>query len=399
MKRKWPWNRRPSGPSPESVEFGGSAGNRRRGLGLGRRVEITAAFLGILVAGFVLEPKIEGAFDHGSEARLEVAEVTVSNRPASYSTGRPGELLQDPDTEPTVAATVRNRGDDTAWIEEARIDVIAAARVETCVSQGGGDVPSSKRYRIALPAFPRSERQVVRHDLHVEVQPGHGVRPVLSFQQDSAASTNLYAIRVRLVADPGGRLIDMGRFVIGVPEPVSRSGQVLPEDGDILLSDAASPHSPYQTWCFRHNLEATRRVIAEPGRRSDYVKALSRMQVAPAWASYADRRPIPKMVDDLLGGDYPEAPMLAIEAASHTGDPAYEEAIRERAVSQLLRQAEKELEEKYGSGRLAVEAAERVLSLGPSSVASRLLSRAKARERAEDERFREEAEAEELEAG
>lgn len=87
--------------------------------------------------------------------------------------------------------------------------------------------------------------------------------------------------------------------------------------------------------------------------------------------------------------------MLAIEAASHTGDLAYEEAIRERAISQLLRQAEGDLEEKYGSG--AVEAAERVLSLGPSSAASRLLSRAKARERAEDERFREEAE--ELESG
>jgi hypothetical protein len=395
VKRRWPWSRR----SPAKTEFGGSAGGSRKGLGLGRRVEVTAAFLGILVAGVVLAPVVEGVFDHGFEARLEVAEATVSNLPASYSSGRPGEIRQDPETEPTVAATVRNRGTDTAWIEEARIEVVAAARIETCVSQGGGDVPSSKRYRIALPAFPGSKRQVIHHDLHVEVQPGHGVRPVLSFQQDSPASTNLYAIRVQLVADPGGRLIDIGRFVIGVPEPVSRSGQVLPENDEVLLGAASSPHSPYQTWCFRHNLEAMRKVIAEPGRRSDYVAALSRVQVAPAWDSYADRRPIREMVEDLLGGDYPEAPMLAIEAASHTGDPAYEEAIHERAVSRLLRQAERELEGKYGSGLLAVEAAERVLSLGPSSVASRLLSRAKARERAEDERFREEAEAEELESG
>jgi hypothetical protein len=361
---------------------------------LGRRVEITAAFLGILVAGFVLGPKIVGAFDDGADARLEIAEITVSNPPAAYSSPGVAELRQDPATEPTIAATVRNRGDDTAWIEEARIAVIDGARLSICLNQGGGDVPQSKRYRITLPELPEGERRVVRRDLHVEVQPGHGTRPVLSFQKDFPGTTNLYAIRIQLVVDPGQRMMDMGRFVIGVPEPVSRSGQILPESDEILLSEAAAPGEASSTWCFRHNLEGMRRVIAEPGRRSDYIEALAQMQLAPAWDTYADNRPAEVMVEDLLGNDDSEAAMYAIDAAGQTGDPRYEEAVRRKAIALLLRRAWEELYD-YPAG--AVEDAERVLSLEPSSAAAHLLSQAKAARRAEEEKVREEVE--DLDAG
>lgn len=359
-------------------------GDRRGKLGLGRRVEITAAFLGILVAGFVLGPKIEGAFDGGGDVRLEIDEITVSNPPAEYTSA--GEFTQIPTTEPTVAATVRNRGDETAWIEEARVTLVAGARLRTCVSQGGGgDVPHSKRYRITLPEFPDSARRVFRRDLHVEVQPGHGVRPVVSFQKDDFGTTNLYAIHVELVADPGGRLLDAGRFVIGVPEPVSRSGQVLPESDETLLSEATVQHEPRATWCFRHNVAGMRRVIAEPGRRSDYVAALAHMRFASAWGAYADNRPTRLVVADLLRNDDPEAALYAVEAAERSNDPRYEATVRARAVSLLLKRATEYLDD-YPAG--AVEEAERALSLGASSAASRLLAQAKAHRRAEEEEER-----------
>jgi hypothetical protein len=353
-------------------------------------VEIAAALLSIVVLGFALGPKIEATFQGDEDTRLEIAEVTVSNQPAGYYSSGAGESEQDPATEPTVAATVRNRGEETAWIEEARITLVDSARLSTCVNQGGGDVPQSKRYRVTLPDFPSEERVLVRRDLHVEVQPGQGARPLLSFQNDSPGTTNLYAIRVQLVADPGHQTMDAGRFVIGVPEPVSRSGQILPENDRILLSGVTPLGEAFPTWCFRHNLEGMRRVVSRAGRRSDYVGALARMQLASAWSRYADRRPPRIMVEDLLRNDSFEAAMYALDAARQTGDVEYEEAVRERVVDLLLRRGEEALDD-YPAG--AVEDAKRLLSLERSPDALRLLARAKAERRAEEEREGEEREA------
>ncbi|HYH54206.1 MAG TPA: hypothetical protein VD761_08750 [Solirubrobacterales bacterium] len=357
--------------------------------GWGRRIEIVAALLSIIAIGFALGPKIEAAFEGEGEVLLEIGEVTISNPPSSYSSTGAGEIEQDPATEPTIVATVRNRGDETAWIEEARVTVVEAARLSICVNQGGGDVPQSKRYRISLPDFPSERRVEIRRDLHVEVQPGHGVRPVLSFEKESAGTTNLYAIRVQLVAAPGHQVIDAGRFVVGVPEPVSRSGQVLPESDRVLLSEATVPDEAVPTWCFRHNLDGMRRVIAEPGRRSDYVAALTRLQPAPAWKEYADQRPARVVIEDLFQSDNREAAIYALEAAVQTGEPEYEAALRQRVIDFLLRRAAEDLDDSPGG---SVEDAQRVLSLQRSPVASRLLTRAKAEKRAQEERFEEEEE-------
>jgi hypothetical protein len=384
--------RKRGGEQPREAEIG-KRGSQDRKLGWGRRAEITAAVLGIVALGFTLGPKIEAALDGADGARLEIDEITLSNPPAAYFSGGAGPE-QDPATEPTIAATVRNRGKETAWIEEARVTVIETARLSVCLSQGGADVPQSKRYRISLPEFPREGHDLVRRDLHVEVQPGHGARTVLSFQNELGGTTNLYAIRVQLVADPGDRVVDAGRFVIGVPEPISRSGLVLPENDAVLRNPASSPGGASQTWCFRHNLEGMRRVVGQPGRRSDYVAALARMRVASAWADYMDRRPPRVAIEELLRIGGPEGPLYATEAALQTGDPGYEKAVRERAIQVLLRQAAEKLDDFPGS---AAEDAERALSLVPSLAAARLLSQAKAAKRAEEERQREELQ--ELEGG
>jgi hypothetical protein len=364
------------GGSRDSREasFGGGS---PEGLSLGRRIEIAAAAVGILAGGFLLGPKVVDLFGAEKEIRLEVAEATVFNPPDAYR-----GVNQDPATEPKVIATVRNRGTTTAWIEEARITIFEGARLRTCVSQGGGDVIHTKDYRVTLPEFPAETKRVVRRDLHVEVQPGHGVRPVLSFQKEAAATTNLYAIAVELVADPGDHSYHAGRFVIGVPGPVSRYGGILPESEEVLTGEATRPDDVGATWCYRHNLAGMRRVIGEPGMRSAEIAALDHVRPAPGWHAYADHSPAELVVEELLSSEDPDAPLYAIEAARRSGDPHLEASVRRRAVAVLLRQGRRDLQI-YPPN--AAANAERVLSLSPSPAASRLLWRAKAAISAEEE--------------
>ncbi len=369
------WGRGGRSGDPREASFGGGS---PKGPSLGRRIEIAAAAIGILAGGFLLGPKVADLFGAEEEIRLEVAEPSVSNPRPGTSGGINRVSAQDP----RVAVTVRNLGTATAWIEEARITIVEGARLRVCVVQGGGDVPRTNPYRITLPEFPGEDRQLVRRDLHVEVQPGHGVRPVLSFQKEDIGTTNLYAIAVELVADPGGHVYDAGRFVIGVPGPVSRFGGVLPESEEVLTSDVTSPGEVIPTWCFRHNLAAMRRVLVEPGFRSAEVAALDHVQLAPGWNAYADHSPTQLAVEELLGSEDPEAALDAIEVARRSDDPGLEATVRKRAIAVLLRQGRRELES-YPPN--AVANAERVLSLGQSSAASRLLWRAKAAVRAEDE--------------
>jgi hypothetical protein len=112
-----------SGPETEI----GTRGPVSRRLGVGRRIEITAAFLAIVGFGFLIGPKIEGLFDKGGRVKLEVAEVAVSNVPAEFTVVGAGELDQASATEPRIEATIWNFGQETAWIEEARITVIDLA--------------------------------------------------------------------------------------------------------------------------------------------------------------------------------------------------------------------------------------------------------------------------------
>jgi hypothetical protein len=222
-----------------------------------------------------------------------------------------------PTREPTVSATVRNCGTETAWIEEARITILAATRMPVCLTQGAGDVPSSKRYPSELPDFPATARQTVRRDLHVEVQPGR---------------------------------LDAGRFVISLPQPVDRYGYQLPESNGALRSPASTPGDPVATGCFRHNLAGMRRVVAD--------------------------RPARLAVPDLLGSEIDEAPVYAVDAARRTGDSRYATRVEDRAVALLLRDGRENLTD-FPAG--SMQDAERVLSIHPSKAAKHLLWRAEAR--------------------
>jgi hypothetical protein len=381
------WRRRVNKLAWEAQVGESDVSRRRWWRRIPRSLEIAAACAAILGAGFLLEPKIASLFTDG-DVNLELAEITVSNPRPEYATaGR--DIGQKPATEPTVVATVRNRGEDTAWIDEARVTVLQGVRLEECARQGagGGDVPHSKAYGVTLPEFPGTERRFVLRDLHVEVQPGHGVRPLLRFQKNAFGATDLYAINVRYVVDPGNHVLNAGRFVIGIPGPVERSGLVLPENETILTGQAPIRGDLLTSWCFRHNLAGVRRVIAQPGHRSADIAALTHLRPAPAWRRIANHSPPREAVEELLSSEVPDAVLYALDAAEQTKNPGYEDAVRKRAISVLARRGVKELDD---NGFAAVAYAERLLSLGRTPSAKDLFSRAIAAKSAEEEHFAEE---------
>lgn len=345
--------------------------------GWGRAIEITAAFLAIVGFGFLVGPRIEALFAKEGRAKLEVAEVAVANVPAEFSVVGDGELDQAPSTEPRIEATVRNLGKETAWVEEARITLIDSAYMSICLTQGGsGGVPRTEPYRVSLPDFPRTGHRVIRRELHVEVQPGHGARPVLTFQNEDLETSTLYALRVELIADPGGRTLDAGRFVVGVPGPVNRNGQTFPESEEVLFNPSTNPGEALSTWCFRHNLTGMRRVTGRPGQRSAYLAALAHLQLAPGWSSFADHQPPRAAARELLRSGGGDAAVYAVEAAERTGDEDFEARVRKQAVYLLLRMGREDLA--LDSPRNAIEEAERILSLESSEAAKHLLWKAEA---------------------
>jgi hypothetical protein len=359
-------------------------------------VEVTAAVAGILAFGFAFGPKLLQPFEHQKPVAVELGEITVSNPDLDFSGAG-----QTPESEPTITATVRNDGTTTAWVDEALVTVLDGTRVPVCFTQGGGpDVPHSKPYRVTMPEFPTADQRVIRRPLHVEVQPGHGARPLLRFQKLLTSTTDLYSIDVKYVVDPGEEILDAGRFLIGVPGPPARGGYTLPESEAALTAEefrqSGADVSPVTAWCLRHNLEGVRRLAAEPGRRSALIAALSNVRTAPAWAEVEDHESPREAVETLLESEALDAPLFAVEAAAETGDTAYEEEVRKRAVALLIERGEEDL----GDAAIAsVGDAERALSLEPSEKARSLLTEAKDAAIAQEESWEKELEEEALAAG
>jgi hypothetical protein len=362
-----------------------ATGGGATGMPLHRRIEVAAAIAALILFLVAAISPLKGC-SGGSDVKLEVDEITVANRPPSNSTVN-GSLQQTAATEPTVEATVRNLGGNTAWIEEARITVKDVAPLPNCVyGGGGGEVPRTKPYRITLPGFPGVGRRTLRRELHVQVEPQRSARPVLAFQVRDYPMTRLFAIHVALVAAPSGRILDLGDFVLGVPGPPSRAGSLLPEDETTLTSEGATRLRLVSTWCYRHNLAAVRRLTRYPGKRSPYLGALANIYLAPGWGRYVDDRPAREAVYPLLHSDVFEAPIFAVFAAESSGDPELEGKARRQAASLLLRRARDGLDE-YGRG--AAADAETALSLVDSKQARTLLHQARIRMQAEEEELME----------
>jgi len=350
-------------------------------------VAVISGLIAIAVGVITLAPTVEGWFEgEPPPVEVELGEVSVSNPRMRYAGAG-----QAPETEPMVTATVRNNGENTAYVDEARITVLDGTHIKTCFTQGGGpEVPHTKPYRVTMPEFPSVRQQVIHEPLHVEIQPGHGARPLLKFQKRLTASTDLYEIDVKYVVDPGEKVLDVGRFVIGVPGPPDRGGYTIPEDQEALtseefrggpsvnpeLSELAENLVSSTSWCLLHNLEGVRRLAADPGRRGVEIKALAHVVPAPAWEEIEAERGAPReAVEKFLGEEFPLAIAFAVDAAEATGEPGYEKEVRRRAAAKLIEIGEKDLDD---GGTVAIEAIEQAIALEPADAGTDLLAEAKA---------------------
>jgi hypothetical protein len=312
--------------------------------------------------------------------KLEVVVASPSNRPAEWVSG--GGFLQSRATTPQVDLTVRNTGSKPALLTNARITVDDGAWLPVCIVPGAGPVPIAGRYPVSLPFLPNRGERTVEKTLHDEVPAGGVDRLKIYFQAPKAGEDDsVYALHIELDTDGAVGSVDAGRFVLGVPGPVSRSGELLPEDNSLLTSGGIEPNRVASAWCYRHNLSELRRVLGRRGRRTAETAALGQLRPASDWPRYSSglsaREAVAPLMDD---ASLSYGPIVAVFAAERTGDTDLIERTRKRAALVLLRRAQGLSGPELNYPMLAIEEAHGSLSLEPSAEAREALARAESQE-------------------
>jgi hypothetical protein len=360
-------------------------------------VPMATGLLALLAAAFAGLGTVGDAIGIGDDEDspvvvLALKQATPVNRPDVYEAGH-GLPLQTRPSTPQIVVTVRNKGEETALIERARVTIEDSARLPICPFTGGAG-PGQERqhfYPIKLHWLPTPDELVVRHEMQQEVRAGRTGRLVLFFRTPpDLGAAHLYAIHVELIAEGSEQPLDVGRFVLGVPGPVPRTGAFLPDESQTLVEalDYAEELSPEFAlsvrWCYRRNLYDMRRVLARPGKRAPAVAALADVQLASSWRWLADRRPPGDVVEPLLATESLEGQMLAAFAAERTGDDALVDSTRRRAAAALLRMTQSGGGEEFSpsSEILYTRAA---LSMLPSTRGEDALRAAEARLQGEEE--------------
>jgi hypothetical protein len=336
----------------------------------------------IAVVGGLVLSGITGAADwatslfhpDSSGGRLELVGKPAVSNGVRDSALIEHSLIRTSESAPKIDLAVRNVGPDPVQISEARVTVLDSAQLPNC-KIGGGEIPKSRPYEIDLVANPTAEERVVKEDIREEVPPGHAYRLVLAFDSEvGGLAEQLFAIKIELIAEPPDQSLAVGRFVLGVPEPVSRGGGILPEN-EYALTPAAD-FALEETWCYRYNYAEVQRMTAEPGQRAPEIAALANAPMIPGWSPAVGAREARAAVVPLLEADYYPA-ALAVFAAEQTDDERLVTSTRERAAAEILRNVEDDLD----AGEVFAPAANEVrqaMEWVPSQSAEDLLRRVKA---------------------
>ncbi len=336
-------------------------------------------------------------FDSGADlletdsSQVEVRQVVILNGrgKARFVDGR---LIETRSHTPRLDITVRNTGKLPALLTGVQISIEDSDRLNVCEFHTGDMVPVTGDYAVTLPILPTPTERTFTHPLHQEVPAGAVDRFKVYFRLPwNGESRYLYALDVALVAEDAGSPLEVGRFVIGVPETVAPGIRRLPEGPDPfgVLDERERLLS---TWCAKRNIDALERILGREGRRSPSMAAMAAFQPAAWWEAFADPRPAKEAIEPLLkpglaGGD----PVLAVYAAEQTGDRELESETRQRAAAELLAQAEDALENgEYGyMARSAAEAIRYSLLFEPSTRGRTLLPRAEREAEAYEEELAE----------
>jgi hypothetical protein len=358
-------------------------GWRRRLKRIPRWIEVSAAtvglILGLAVVGKFLVGSGENLLAEGSGGEIEVRQVVVVNRRMDVDLVN-GGFLQTRGSTPQLDITVRNTGKKPTLLTGVTIEVVDSGRLAVCDYHTGDAVAASRKYAVELPVLPLRSENVVTHPLHQEIDAGDVDRFKVLFRVPGSGEANyVYALSVALVAENSDKAVDVGRFILGVPEAVNRGGRILPEgprpfgvlnDGERLMS----------TWCARRNLSVLRRLLRQPGKRSSSMGALSEFQPADWWREFADRRPPQAAVEPLFHESFGEGPILAVFAAERSGDRDLEKKTRRRAAAVLIHDADHALALGYPWAAWgAVMDARYAMRFWPSAEAKRMRLRAESR--------------------
>lgn len=312
----------------------------------------------------------------GSEGgSLEVSQVVLSNDRSDARLDDGGLVQTDAGT-PQLDITVRNRSDEPALLTQARIRIEDSERLAVCEWSGGDEVAASRDYAIKLPVLPTPEERVVIRPLHQMIPAGGVDRFRLLFGvADPDLGNDMYAVHVELVSDASRQPLEIGRFILGLPEPVTGNSRIVPEGPDV--PGVYPDQRLASTWCLRRNLAAVERLLIWPGKRSPRFAPLSDFQYADWWAEFSDDRSPRAAVGPLLDTDVGPGPVLAAFAAEQTGDQQLIKQTRRRAARLMIRESEVALfTAPTNAGSVAVELARYSLALSPSPEAKELLREA-----------------------
>jgi hypothetical protein len=314
-----------------------------------------AAVLGALgaLATIVLAAiAMAGQFGGDSHAKpgrtagaLAITQAYVRNTAEEAYADASGSQVQTLASSPAIEMLLFNGSARHALIEGARVTIESYAHIELCFTQGGGPVPEPHPYVIRLPVLPLSSEDLIESHLHDEIAPESADRIALRFGTPLLGSGEygLYQMRVQLQEYGSSKLLDAGQFVLSLPAGIPSYDGYLPEDnayfkqfisGDFKLARVQV------TWCLRHNLASLLTILASPGKRSPELALLDHPVLASRWSQMQHYAPPRTAALELLNQKRAE---LAVFAASETGDRAFSERVRTRAVKQLLGEAEKQL--------------------------------------------------------
>lgn len=336
----------------------------------------TIAVIGGTIAAIVFLVDRGEDLIRGDTSQIEVRQVVVVN---GRGDGRlvDGEFRQIEAKAPQLDITVRNTGTTPVLLTEVGVTVEDSARLTVCEFHTGDIVTASREYAVELPVLPRPGERTVRHPLHQEVQPGAVDRFKILFRpyMDSWGVNYVYALTVALYGEDSSGAIDVGRYVLSVPESVNRGGLILPE-GPEPFGVLDERERLLSTWCARRNIAELGRLLRHEGRRSESMAALADFQVADWWPEFVDRRSPRASVGPLLR----EWPDLAVFAAEQSGDRGLVAETRRRAAAILLRSAEEALNSEYAYGpAAAVLDARYAFLFSPSQEATATIARAETR--------------------
>lgn len=328
----------------------------------------------LFAAGGFLADSGENLLGTTGGSQIEVRQVVVNNGPLK-SRLVDGGFQQTEASTPQLDITVRNTGRDPVLLTGAQITVEDSARLAVCEYHTGDAVAASRKYAVRLPILPTPRERILTHPLHQEVSPGEVDRFKVLFREPESGEANyVYALRVALISEDSGKKVDVGRFVVGVPESVNRGGRILPE-GPNPFGVLDAQERLMSTWCARRNLAALDRLLRDPGKRSSSMAALADLQLADWWPEFTDRRPPQAAVEPLLHAPFGEGPVLAVFAAERTADPELVEQTRRRAAALLLGAAGEALESGYPyAAAPAVLDAHYALLFSPSPKAREVLA-------------------------